>query len=330
MKICSIDVKSFLLLAVVLGGFLPAYVAAEDVRMAYLIGLGHYQRGQSKGTFRDMRMPVVKDIEAMGNALFKIGFTEQNITVLTDGEQPIGSSLTYRTPLTSIDPVGAPVALGHFTRAVSDALLDLEERRARGLIIFYFSGHGGMITPENGKDKEGERVLAFPNSHSDDPDSFARVYELLEKLAQRAPDVQKVLIVDACASKLQAKPTTRTQSRSVEGLPVHFFSSRLGQPSFVEPMSQSSLFTSVLADALVNADKLGEGNADGFIDAEEVKSYIERHFPAKSFELKRRADELDKGVAQKPWMVPTENLVLGHLSRPVPIVPAGNYPTVQP
>jgi uncharacterized caspase-like protein len=220
--------------------------------------------------------------------------------------------------------------MGHFTRAVSDALLDLEERKARGLIVFYFSGHGGMIAPDSGRDKEGERVLAFPNSHSDDPDSFAKVYELLEKLAQRAPDVQKVLIVDACASKLKAKPTTRAQSRSVEGLPVHFFSSRLGQPSFIEPATQSSLFTSVLADALVHADDLGEGNDDGLVHAEEVKSYVERHFPTKSFELKRRADAGDKAVAQKPWMVPTENLVLGQLSRPVRIGPRSNYSTVEP
>lgn len=323
MKLRSIFVKNAFLLAAALGSTIPLHAQAEDVRMAYLIGLGHYQHGLSKGTFRDL--PVINDIEEMGNALIKIGFAPQDITVLTDGEQPVGNSLTYRTLLTSLDPAGAPVALGHFTRVVSDALIELEEKNSHGLIVFYFSGHGGMIVPVSGIEKESERVLAFPNSHSDDPDSFAKVYELLEKLAQRAPDVQKVLIVDACASKLRARSTTRTQARSDEGLPVHFFSSRLGQPSFIDPETQSSLFTNVLADAFIHADDLGEGNADGFVDTEEVKSYLDRHFLMKTAELKRQGDAGDKAVAQKPWIVLSENLVLGRLSRAVLTDPRTTY-----
>lgn len=329
MRLCWVATGVALLLAVMLGTSVPAYAAADDIRMAYLIGFGRYQSGLSKGTFRDL--PIVNDIEAMGNALLRIGFATEDVVILTDGDQPIGSSLTYRKPLTSLESLDTPVALSHFTRAISDALLGLENRNARGLIVFYFSGHGGMIVPESGKEKDGERVLAFPNSHSDDPDSFARVYELLEKLAQRAPDVQKVLIIDACANQLKAKPTTRTQSRSAEALPVHFFSSRLGKPSFFNPETQSSLFTSVLADALVHADDLGEeGNLDGFVDTEEVVKYVERHFPTKSAQLKRPMDGESKSVAQKPWMLATEKLVLGQLGRAAPMGLNGSYSSRYP
>jgi hypothetical protein len=233
-----------LCLVLCLSAALSAFAGDDEVRLAYLIGVGRYQGGLSKGTFLDL--PVVNDIEAIGGALLAIGFAAQDVMVFTDSPdsaRPVGSVLTYRTPLTSHDAPGARVGLSHFTKVISDALIDLEERKARGVLLIYFSGHGGAIYPESGDVTQSERVLAFPNSHSDDPDSFAKVYELLEKLAQRAPTIQKVLIVDACASRLNARPTTRAQSRSPEGLPVHFFSSKLGQPSYYRPDTKTSLFT---------------------------------------------------------------------------------------
>lgn len=83
--------QSVCCLAMALGALLPSPAAADEVRLTYLIGLEQYQGGLGKGTFRNL--PVVNDIETMSKALVKIGFASDDITVLTDGDRPIGSPL---------------------------------------------------------------------------------------------------------------------------------------------------------------------------------------------------------------------------------------------
>lgn len=278
-------------------------------KIALLIGTGHYQAGRGKGAFRDLPA-VANDLNAMGLALTSIGFQTK---IYSDLDVPGDSSLSFRSPLVAGESPVLPVTTLHIARIVEQLLDSLEQSTERTLLVVYLSGHGGIL----GK---SDRVVALPDSEPGSPDSFFRVRKLLNSLAERAPNTDKYLIVDACAGPL-GKRSDDLVTRIDEELPPYVFSSRLGESSYIDPEKNQSVFTFYLVQAIVRAKELNLLESDGTLDTDAIRAYLYAKVPlhAKT-EQKRRLAAIGAPLVQHPFGS-TQNLSLTVIRDTVPSPP---------
>ena len=283
-------------IAIFIIGMLPQSTFAYDHRIALLFGLGNYESRKNKGFFGKLPY-VVNDLEAVGTALKKLGFDQ--IHIFSDQTPPRGSQFEYRNPnrfsaVNSLD----------FDRQISHQLSSLEGAMGHNLLLIYFTGHGGIF----GK---AERVLAVPDSEIGNPSSFPRVRQLLNTLDANAASTDKILVIDACADELKKDGEDRV-TKTDEQLPVHIYSSRLGEMSFVDKNLKISVFTYYFVEALTRADELGYGNANGEIESDEIINFVIRYVPKHaSIEQKRPNRPKNVPLIQHPWGSGGQNLVLG-------------------
>ena len=281
--------------------FRPVY--AYEQRVAVLIGLEHYEVGRGKGIFRDLPFST-NDLEAVGKALKEIGF--DRIFLYSDAEAPKGSDFEYRSLLPA-DEETSTVGSEHIGGIISQALHALKKKR-NSLLFVYFTGHGGAF-------EGGDRVLALPNSKLKDPTSFSRVQMILEQMARTVERADKMLVVDACADDLGKGLPPYVTMRS-EQLPVHLFSSSLGQMSFFDRRLKMSVFSYHFVEALKRADcSLGFGNWNGKIESEEVEAYVRSRVPKHGHKEQKKNDSDGKVPEQKPWGSGEKNLELGQSRR---------------
>ena len=247
-----------------------------DQRYALLIGLGKYEQGRNKGFFRNLEL-VVNDLETVANALREIDFDQIDIYSDLD-PQSTGGDVDYKKLLFFGENVLTPIRAEHIRKIIRDKLdyfeslekseLDMPKKR---LLLVYFTGHGGLIG-------RADRVLATPDSDVNDPESFPRVYKLLDDLTARAPTVDKMLVIDACADDL-IKNVEYSITRYDEELPAYVYSSGLHEASFFDKKLRKSIFTHYFAQALQQADRFGHGDNNGTIDSDEIIEYVKEMVP---------------------------------------------------
>jgi Caspase domain len=281
-------------------GVLPQSTFAYDHRIALLIGLGKYESGKNKGFFRELP-DAANDLETVGKALEKLGFDQ--IQIYSDLIPPSGSQFEYRSLLSPSDSPSMAVNSLHFQKLINDRLSALEDTRENSLLLIYFTGHGGIF----GK---AERVLAVPESEIGNPSSFPKVREILNTLAVKAASTDKLLVIDACADELRKDGEERV-TKTDEELPVHIYSSKLGEMSFVDKNLGISVFTHYFVEALTRADEFGIGNVNGKIESDEIISFVGRYVPAHaSMEQKKPKRPKNVPLIQHPWGSGGQNLVL--------------------
>lgn len=279
-------------------------------KIALLVGTGKYQAGRGKGSFRDLPA-VANDLKEMAAALGGIGFETK---IFSDLETPNGSTQSFRSPLVAGEASGVPVNSLHIARIVEQVLDSLDRSSERALLLIYFTGHGGTF----GK---SERVVALPDSEPTSPDSFYRLRKLLNLLADRALTADKYLVVDACADAL-GKRSDDLVTRTDEELPPYLFSSRLGEPSFVDPDKNESVFTLHFVDAIVRARELSLLDSAGVLDTDAIRAYLYSKVPAHGkIEQKRRPGITVSPITQHPYGS-TQNLSLAVMEDTVP-APSG-------
>ena len=184
----------------------PKYAFAYDQRIALLIGLGRYEHGVNKGLFRDLPV-AANDLEAVGKALENIGFNQ--IEIYSDLTPPYGSRFEYRSLLSASERPSSPINSLQVERLINSILSAVEQKAGKNLLLIYFTGHGGIF----GK---AERVLAVPDSETNNPRSFSRVQEIINNMAEKAAATDKMLVVDACADELISKGEVRVTKTAEE------------------------------------------------------------------------------------------------------------------
>lgn len=256
-------------------------------KIALLIGIGRYEPGQNKGRF--LNIPgVEKDLRTLSSALSDIGF---ETLVYSDLAKPHGTA-PFRSLLKPSESRDQSVNISHIGRILGNVLDDLEASAERALLLVYFSGHGGII----GK---AERVMALPDSTNADPDSFYRKKKLLYYLTDRAPFVDKYLIVDACAVKFGGKGEPMPVQLDDE-LPTYLFSSKSGTPSFIDPEIGQSVFTYYLVETISRAKDLNLLSDGAALDSEAIRARLIDVVPKHRRILRKDDMTAARGGVQEP------------------------------
>lgn len=275
-----------------------AYETPYEKRVALLIGMQDYTSGLGRGIFRDLPY-TVNDLEAVGTVLKEIGF--DTIYVFSDVKEPIDSKFEYR----SILPLGAgssAASAAGLWQIIFDFLSSLKKDQ-KTLLFMYFTGHGGTFEGE-------DRVLALPDSNLNNPESFSRVQKILEVIAKKKLDqMDTMLVIDACADDLEIGPPGPV-TMSSERLPVHLFSSGLGEISFFDRRLQMSVFSHHFVKAFKHADSLGTGNKDDIVTSDEIKRYVKTYVP-KHGRKEWKKNPNREASDQNPWGSGNKNIELG-------------------
>lgn len=272
-----------------------AYENPYEKKVALLIGMTEYASGKGKGIFRDLPY-TANDLEAVGTALKELKFDP--IKVYSDVKKPIDSKFEYR----SLGDGNLPATALDLWQIIFN-LLDSLKTDQKTLLFIYFTGHGGTF---KGKD----RVLALPDSRLGNTKSFSRVQEILEDIAKRGLDqIDTMLVIDACADELE-KGLPGAVTMSSELLPVHLFSSGLGEISFFDHRLEMSVFSYYFLEALKRADRDNFERPDGKVTSDEILNYVKYYVPKHSSkEWKKSPDR--KLSDQIPWGGGEKSIELG-------------------
>lgn len=236
---------------------------AYEHPMAILFGFENYERGENKGIFRNLPF-TGNDLELVGTALSEIGFDP--IYIYSDIVAPRGSKFEYRPLRPSKVDLEAKI---------SDLLISLEsnnQENRNDLLLIYFTGHGGTFNKDN-----PTRMLALPNTQRQRFPSYAGVLPILELMSSTAKNVDKILIIDACADDLGNGPLTAS-AVSPEKIPGYLFSSSPGEMSFFDRELRVSIFTHYFVEAI---KQVVDGTIDGprKLTFTKIQEYVQEYVP---------------------------------------------------
>lgn len=241
-------------------------VQAEfDRKIAVLVGVGNYG---DKGVFPPL--PVLNDLLAMSDALDGLGF---EINIFSDLTPP--SNWKWYENRKSLGPRGTSrIVAQDLVMLVKNSVTGLASASGTKLLLFYFTGHGGMFGAST-------RVLAGPESSLQSTDSFVVVKDILDALAGTDKSITPALFVDACANTIDPSAQhDRSTPRWGHSLPVYFFSSQDNTSSYIDSTRNMSVFTYYLAQALSSPKEYGIVGASGKIESEELRIHLRRRVPA--------------------------------------------------
>lgn len=264
---------------------LPAL--AYEQRVAILFGFKNYEQGQGKGIFRNLPF-TANDLESVGTALREIGFDPINIHIYSDIDAPKGTKFEYRKINSN---------RSQLEETISKALESLqsdEQQHRDSLLLIYFTGHGGIFN-------NSKRMLAFPDTKVNNETSYASVWSILEQLSSNAGNVDKMLVIDACADYL-GKGVPYASALTPEEMAVYLFSSSLGEMSFFDRQLGISVFTHYFVEAIKQADDVtfGVGNGDGKVNSEEIEKYVREYVPNHPRKEQKKSKSEAKSSAQHP------------------------------
>lgn len=257
-----------------------------EKRVALLMGIGEYVSGRGQGIFSNLPI-AVDDLELVSSALADIGF---EVHIYSDAARPAQGRLPHRK--FSEDYLQTSVRADDIDRIVRQMLTALTAEGQRTLLLVYFTGHGGVFG-------NSDRVLATSDSRLDLPSTFVRVADLLDGMFDLAPKTDKMLVVDACANRLGG--VGKPHAHTAEELPIHLFSSSLGQASYFDRQLRRSVFTHYFVKALAEADADKGGNNDGLLDSEEVRAFVMARVSRHPQRSPRRDDQKTAITTQDPW-----------------------------
>ena len=287
----------------VLAVFSPAAYGYDQLN-ALLIGLGNYEIGRGKGSFRDLSM-VPGDLETMAEVLKQIGF---QVDIYSDLDPQ-----RYRRLLFPDEDSTQAVRVEHLRTTIEDFVES--HKNENSLVLIYFTGHGGLAGKTN-------RLLAVPDSVLRDELSFADVSYLLETIDLEAPRARKIMVIDACANELTTK-VVGFKTRPDDQLPVHVFSSDLTEASFFDKKMGKSIFTHYFAMGLQEADDLGYGDYSGTIDSDEIIDYVKRRVPLHVDPERKNTKMKQVNQVQHPFGSGSPNIMLAESDKPVVDPPVG-------
>jgi len=256
-----------LIAAIIIAAQAPQPALAYEHRMAVLFGFENYEQGESKGIFRNLPF-TANDLESVGTALSEIGFDP--IYVYSDIAAPTGSKFEYRK---------IPPSRAEFESTISKVLDSLESKNESNnqqspnrLLLIYFTGHGGTFNKTY-----PNRMLALPNTQVRIFPSYAAVWPILEQMSSTARNVDKMLIIDACADYLGDGPPS-SLAVTPDQMAGYLFSSSPGEMSFFDRELKTSVFTHYLVDAIKQVVD-GTGNGDRKLTFTKVQDYVEDYVP---------------------------------------------------
>jgi hypothetical protein len=173
---------------------------------ALLVGIQNYQKLDPKDSLRPI---VAHDVQLVREALIRVGYDPDAVTVLTNAP-----SLRKFSWVTYEEKLGR----NHVIAAVKQ----LKDPGSADVTLVYISGHGGT--------SDDYRNMALYDSEPNEGTSYLAVNVLAETLSRELPTANhKLVVTDACShGDLQGGDHTEMKaSWAVNAL----FSSRLKQPS---------------------------------------------------------------------------------------------------
>jgi hypothetical protein len=224
---------------------LPARYGTQN-RWAVLVGVGTYQ-----DAYATPLPACVKDAQAIAQQLFENGFQKEHLKVLTDDTPTPSTRNNIITTLRRVAKLTQP----------------------DDLLLFYYTGHGAA------SNEVDESYLITGDGHFDTLEDTALPVSKIQEIMQNAPARAKVMIIDACRDKIDARskgPGTMPQVfiervfEKAKGMVV-LFSCNHGEQSYIADDQEHSIYTFHLLQAL-------QGNADyhhkGFVSVLDIHTHV--------------------------------------------------------
>lgn len=244
----------------------PVAQADENTSYAFLVGVQHYSKGESKGRYASLPY-TPRDLLKMRDILLKIGFKDENIRIYSDATSLVDSSKEVEEIDYHYYPRLAAAEieeqLGNFMRQIKEG----------DTLVVYLTGHGGVV--------KKHRYFAVNATKPRLLSTFLGVDTLLKLMGEEAPYANKLLVMDTCANPVlnpqsSAIPTTEPPDYlRVEQM----YSSKLEKVSRFDHKIKMSVFTFYLIKALQEANKYPFGNMDQEITTDELIKYVKKHVP---------------------------------------------------
>ncbi|HEY6878593.1 MAG TPA: caspase family protein [Polyangiales bacterium] len=234
-------------------------------RVAVLVGITNYSRGDNNGRLGDLPY-TVNDLLAVRSALLGAGFKPEDIAIYIDSSEPLPD-----------DADGNEIGFSELTRGdaveVVRRIRDLAQEKASDAadtLVVYFTGHGAS--------RGANRYFALRNSLFDWVDSFVSIDAVLAALGEVSA-ARKVIIGDMCATGLisAVNPGTVVTAQHVNA--DQMYSSKLGTVSRFDNVLHKSVYTHYLVEGLRNADRPPDGDADSEVTTYELNRYLKRRVP---------------------------------------------------